>query len=246
MEPSYSLSNCFLFLGQEDYQWLIEPPLQLDEFLTKHILSRIYIQTLKYGQFGSSLVGTMLEEGAKPTFMPADLFSDYLLQLQRQGLISGNHGFHSLTPKGRRDIVVVMIGGGFDIIHPGHIDALKRAKSLGDVLVVSVARDSTYKRNKNREAIHPEKLRQELVSSVKFVDAAVLGSEKDIFETVQFLKPDIIALGYDQKHSENAIEEGAAKVGVQCKVVRLTSHIPNIKTSSLITSRNNKELLRDI
>jgi cytidyltransferase-like protein len=150
-----------------------------------------------------------------------------------------------LTSVGRKNIIVVMMGGGFDIIHPGHIDALRQAKSLGDVLVVSVARDTTFRRNKDKNPIHSEELRQELVASVKFVDAAVLGSEKDIFETVKFLGPDVIALGYDQLHTENAVYEGASKVGIQCKVVRLKSSLPRIKTSTITANQKNNQLLTE-
>jgi cytidyltransferase-like protein len=218
--------------------------MQLEETLTKKILASIYIQSLKSDQFSEISDRITSRDRAKPEYMPAPVFGEYLAELERHGLVCYEENSLQLTLEGRKKILVVMIGGSFDIIHPGHIDTLRQAKTLGDVLVVSVARDSTYKRNKGKEPIHNENLRQELVSCVKFVDAAVLGSEDDIFETVRFLKPDIIALGYDQLHSESAIKEGAKKVGIEPKVVRLKSQVPDIKTSSIFSTSNKRgELL---
>jgi FAD synthetase len=217
---------------------------QLDEALTKKILGRIYVQSLKLGEFGKSLdILTSSENTSKPRFMSERKFTEYLKELKRLGLVLFDEKSARLTLEGRRKIVVVMIGGAFDIIHPGHIETLKQAKALGDVLAVSVARDSTYKRNKHKDPVHNERLRRDLVSSVKFVDVAVLGSEKDIFETVRFLEPDIIALGYDQAHSEKTIKDGAEKAGIEARVVRLDSQVPRIKTSSIMANDYREELL---
>ena len=139
-----------------------------------------------------------------------------------------------LTDMGRKAIKVVLAGGVFDIIHPGHIFTLSEAKKLGDVLVVSVARNSTVKIMKGREPLHDEKERVKMVSSLKMVDLALLGSEEDIFKTVIKVKPDIIVLGYDQKHNEKELEERGKKEGLNFKIVRLSSPIPNIKTSKIL------------
>lgn len=139
-----------------------------------------------------------------------------------------------LTPKGRAEITVVMTGGAFDILHPGHLETLEQAKNLGDVLIVSVARNSTYIANKKRNPLHDEKVRRRLVGALRSVDAAVLGSEKDIFETVDFLKPDIIALGYDQAHNEDSIRNELLRRNLKTKVVRLNSSDPAIKSSKIM------------
>jgi cytidyltransferase-like protein len=159
---------------------------------------------------------------------------DELSSLEAKGLIRKVMGKLQLTELGRRMIVVVMTGGAFDIIHPGHIETLQQAKALGDALVVSVARDSTYEKNKKRKPQHSETLRKELVSALRVVDAAVLGSETDIFETVLLLKPDIIALGYDQFHNEAKISEEIQRNGLATRVVRLGTSNPKIKTTSIV------------
>ncbi len=138
-----------------------------------------------------------------------------------------------LTDKGKDALKIVFAGGVFDIIHPGHIHTLRTAKALGDLLVVVIARDSTAIKSKGRKPIHNEHLRCELVSSLKFVDAAILGREGDIFKSVEYVRPNIIALGYDQVHEESFIAEECKKRGLNIQVVRLDSPIPDLKSTRI-------------
>jgi len=105
---------------------------------------------------------------------------------------------------------------------------------LGDFLVVVVARDSTVRKRKGREPVISEEKREELVSSIKYVDTVVKGSETNIYDTLEKVKPDIVALGYDQHHSEREIIEQAKQRGILVEVVRLDSPIPELKTSKLL------------
>jgi len=115
---------------------------------------------------------------------------------------------------------VVMASGVFDILHLGHVHYLTEARKLGDKLVVVVARDSTVLRRKGRLPIVPDHLRVQMVAALKMVDEAVLGDTENFYKTVELIKPDIIALGYDQKFSEQEIEEECRKRGLHVKVVR--------------------------
>jgi len=80
---------------------------------------------------------------------------------------------------------IVLAGGVFDIIHPGHIHTLTAAKALGDVLVVAIATDKTAQKMKKRPPLHNQELRRELVSCLSMVDEAIVGHEDDIFDTVK-------------------------------------------------------------
>ena len=125
---------------------------------------------------------------------------------------------------------IVLAGGVFDIIHPGHINTLNAAKKLGNVLVVVVATDKTALKMKKRKPLHSAQLRQELVSSLSMVDICIIGDEEDIFKTVDLVKPQIIALGYDQTHQEKYITEGCRKINLDVTVARIESTRP--ETSS--------------
>jgi FAD synthetase len=117
----------------------------------------------------------------------------------------------------------VMVAGTFDIIHEGHIKMLWSAKSLaGDngELVVVVARDENVRKYKKREPILEESIRAYIVKNLKPVDRVVLG-EKDPIESVLKLRPDVIALGYDQWADENWLREELLKRGLNVEIVRL-------------------------
>ena len=128
---------------------------------------------------------------------------------------------------------IVLAGGVFDIIHPGHIHTLNAAKALGDVLVVAIATDKTAQKMKKRPPLHNQELRRELVSYLSMVDRAVIGHEDDIFETVKEIKPNIIVLGYDQVHQEKFIDDGCKRINLNIEIVRLQSPVPELSSSEI-------------
>ena len=117
-----------------------------------------------------------------------------------------------------------MATGTFDLLHMGHIYYLKEAEKLGDKLVVVVATDKTVRRLKH-EPVNPEEVRLNLIKELKVVDEAYLGHEDDIYEIVEEIKPDIIALGFDQIHDENTIKSQLKKRRLNVKVIRLSEFI---------------------
>ena len=128
---------------------------------------------------------------------------------------------------------IVLAGGVFDIIHPGHIHTLNAAKALGDVLVVAIATDKTAQKMKKRTPLHNQELRCELVSCLSMVDKAVIGHEDDIFKTVKEIEPNIIVLGYDQIHQEKFIDEGCKRINLNVEIVRLQSPVPELSSSEI-------------
>jgi FAD synthetase len=127
-----------------------------------------------------------------------------------------------------------MATGTFDILHPGHGLYLKKAKelalkekdvnSLDDVkLVVVVARDSTV-RAKKRIPIIGEEQRLEMIKMLKPVDEAYLGHTTDMFKIVEEIKPDIIAIGEDQKFTIANIENQLKNRNISAKVMRIKDY----------------------
>ena len=164
------------------------------------------------------------------------MFSEDIINSKIDRLIQNqfvNEDRKTITDKGRNSLCVVLAGGVFDIIHPGHIHTLNAAKELGDVLVVVVATDNTAVKMKKRRPLHAQDQRQELVNSLSMVDLCLIGQEDDIFKTVNHVKPQIIALGYDQIHQEKFITEGCKKINLNAKVARLQSPIPESSSSKI-------------
>jgi FAD synthetase len=121
---------------------------------------------------------------------------------------------------------VVLASGVFDLLHLGHVKFLEEAKKAGGPhaqLVVVIARDSTVEKAKGRKPIMPENQRRALVESLRVVDRAVLGYENlDIGEVIENIRPDVIALGYDQEDvMKQVLDYVNKKNKTNVKVVRI-------------------------
>ncbi len=167
----------------------------------------------------------------KKSLLSADVINSKIDELIKNQLVSEDR--NTLTEIGRDSLHVVLAGGVFDIIHPGHIYTLNAAKALGDVLVVVVATDNTSEKMKKRRPLHTQEQRQELVNSLSMVDLCLVGQEDDIFKTVNRVRPQIIALGYDQVHQEKFITDGCKRIDLEAKVARLQSPIPESSSSKI-------------
>jgi len=121
-------------------------------------------------------------------------------------------------------LIRVLATGTFDLLHPGHLMYLEQSKALGDELVVIVARDANVQ-HKPRPII-PQEQRLLMVSALKMVERAVLGSERDMFQPIEELRPDVITLGYDQHFDALLLQEELATRGIGARVVRLEEHDP--------------------
>lgn len=133
--------------------------------------------------------------------------------------------------------VRVMAFGTFDILHPGHLHYLNSAKKLGDELIVGVARDSTVEKLKGILPINDERTRLQMVAALKCVDKAVMGNKGVIYNILEEIKPDVIALGYDQHVDTNKLKRELALRHLHSKVVRLKSFKEKTFKSSLIKTK---------
>jgi FAD synthetase len=131
---------------------------------------------------------------------------------------------------------VVLASGVFDLLHIGHVRFLEDAKKAGGAnakLVVIIAKDTTVERIKGRNPIMSEDQRLALVESLKVVDEAVMGYEGlDIGEVIDKIKPDVIALGWDQDEIENQVKAYAKSHKEAIKVVRIGKYAQNALDSS--------------
>jgi FAD synthetase len=141
-------------------------------------------------------------------------------------------------------MVHVLVTGTFDGLHPGHRFLFRRAKALGDRLTVVVARDKTVYKVKGRHADHNETTRRDQVAEVSHVNKAILGwPGKDKLAIVIRLRPDIIALGYDQRAFTQNLRRQLRVRGLPTKVVRLPAYQPRRYKSGLIRLRRERQAL---
>jgi FAD synthetase len=120
---------------------------------------------------------------------------------------------------------LVLASGIFDLLHLGHVKFLEDAKRAGGKnakLVVIIARDSTVEKTKGRKPIISEDQRRILVESLKVVDEAILGYEDiDFGKFIENVKPDVIALGYDQAEVEKRVSKYVKEHNLDVKIVRI-------------------------
>lgn len=128
----------------------------------------------------------------------------------------------------------VLVFGTFDHLHPGHADFFRQARQLGDELHVVVARDKTVVSTKKRAPEQNETTRLQALEQHALVTKAYLGNLGDKYAIIEAIKPDVIALGYDQTHFTDALAAELAKRGIHAKLVRLKSFHPDMYKSSIL------------
>jgi rfaE bifunctional protein nucleotidyltransferase chain/domain len=114
----------------------------------------------------------------------------------------------------RQGLVVVFTNGCYDILHPGHVRTLERARSLGDILVLALNSDSSVRRMKGpSRPVIPERDRAALACALEAVDAVTLFDEDTPRELIAALLPDILVKGSDWSHFVAGREEVEAAGG---------------------------------
>lgn len=124
-----------------------------------------------------------------------------------------------------------MVFGTFDLLHQGHLFLFKKAKELGDELYVIIARDKNVEKFKKNLPKNNEQQRLENIKNIEEIKA-ILGNKDDIYKIIEEIKPDIIALGYDQnpQNLKNELEKRNLKI----KIVRLEAFKEKEFKSSLL------------
>jgi len=92
---------------------------------------------------------------------------------------------------------IVFTNGCFDIIHIGHIRSLKKAKKLGDILVVGLNSDRSVSLIKPQRPIIPQDQRAEILASLDMIDYVSLFDEETPYELIKLIQPDVLVKGGD-------------------------------------------------
>ena len=129
-----------------------------------------------------------------------------------------------------------MVFGTFDGLHRGHLNFFKQARKLAvqPFLIVSMARDKNVIRIKGKPSFFNEKKRTILVRKCKLVDKVVLSGIKNHIPHILKEKPDIIALGYDQKAYIQNLQRDLENKGALVKIIRLKPYQEKIYKNNLL------------
>lgn len=130
---------------------------------------------------------------------------------------------------------VVLVGGCFDVLHPGHVIFLEKAKKTADSLVILLESDQKIRQLKGvNRPVHNLRQRAKILSSLRSVDYVVMlpyiDNEKSYDQLVAQIEPDIIAVTYGDNNAHH--QRSAKLIGAKLKYV--TKMIGNHSTSRIL------------
>ncbi len=135
----------------------------------------------------------------------------------------------TLHDSGKR---IISTNGCFDILHPGHIDYLKRAKTLGDVLIVGLNSDVSVQKLKGpSRPINDEVSRSILMSHLIMVDYVVVFNEQTPLEFIKKVRPHIHVKGGDYKKEDLPEYPIVTSLG---GTIEILPFIPGYSSTSII------------
>lgn len=200
------------------------------QVLLKEFLKTAYLLTFEKGNFDL----TDFSYNLKRTQEEAMALLSVLKSLHMVKTVLDPPEHYSITTGGKNNLRIVLTGGVFDIVHLGHLKTLEEAKSQGNILVVVVASDDTVNANKGRPPLNSQASRMELLLQLEMVDVVQKGTSdpEKLLDIVIKVKPDVIALGYDQSLKESKLSKLLSDHGLQdIEIVKLKERIPNEKSS---------------
>ena len=133
---------------------------------------------------------------------------------------------------------IVVISGGFDPLHFGHLKLIKAASKLGKLLVV--VNNDAFLRRKKGFVFMPIKDRLQLISAIKYVDKAIRCIDKDntVCKTLAKINPDIFCNGGDRFLDDIPEKKICEKLGIEMK---FNMGGKKIRSSSELVNKRRKE-----
>ena len=109
---------------------------------------------------------------------------------------------------------IIFVNGCFDVLHPGHIQLFKYAKSLGDYLIVAIDSDKRVSEIKGPERpIFSQSDRSQTLEAIRYIDVVyIFDSKEDLENLLKSIAPDIMIVGSDWKGKEVVGEQYAKTV----------------------------------
>ena len=144
----------------------------------------------------------------------------------------------ALVKKGYPKKRIVLAGGAFDLIHPGHIKHLSWAASLGDILIVHITGDKRYIKKRARKPVFAESERASMVGSLKPVDHVFIYNGRHYDKKVlKLLMPDILVF-HEEAYTE--VVKNKLKVSDYRGKIRVSKFKKKYSSSTLLNSRKDQ------
>ena len=130
--------------------------------------------------------------------------------------------------------------GVYDMFHVGHLNILRRAKNLCELLIVGVTTDELCLKRKNKLPIINEYDRKAIVESIKYVDKVIFQTDMDKIKVVQQLNADVVFVGSDWKGTDswNRYEAEFKQIGCSVEYLEHTDGISSTILRSKLKTNN--------
>jgi D-beta-D-heptose 7-phosphate kinase/D-beta-D-heptose 1-phosphate adenosyltransferase len=147
-------------------------------------------------------------------------------------IVTENQLKHLLAVWRFKDDVIVFTNGCFDLLHPGHISYLEKARTLGDRLIVGLNSDESVKRLKGSgRPVNNQQDRARLLAALQCVDAVVVFEEDAPARLIEEVKPDILVKGGDYSLDQVV---GASYVQSYGGRVEILPYVPGYSSSNIL------------
>ena len=130
----------------------------------------------------------------------------------------------------------VFTNGCFDILHPGHVELLRRAGELGHYLLVGINSDRSV-RSLDKGAGRPaqdEGARAAVLSALSAVDGVVIFDEEDPLRMIELLRPDVLVQGGDYAPEQVVGRDAVERAGGRVVIVPL---VPGHSSSKILARK---------
>lgn len=145
-----------------------------------------------------------------------------------------------VLPQSKRS---VLVGGCFDILHPGHLHFLESAKKLGNFLAVMLESDDFIRKRKKREPVNSQAERAKNLAATEAVDQVIvlpyMETDSGYFGIIQLLKPKIIAV---TKGDPLTITKKRQAEAVHARLETATDRLKGFSTSKILSMNKNNTL----
>lgn len=127
---------------------------------------------------------------------------------------------------------IVFTNGCFDLLHAGHIEVLKQAKTFGDKLIIGLNADMSVKKLKGEtRPIINQNYRATLLSSIEYVDAVIFFEEDTPIRLIELIKPDILVKGGDWEKEQIVGASFVQNYGGEVKTIPM---VDGLSTTSIM------------
>jgi len=153
---------------------------------------------------------------------------------------------YKMKKKSKKVKKVVMVSGGFDPVHIGHVRLFNEAKKLGDELVVYINNDNWLKLKKGY-VFMPEHERKEIIESFEAVDRVILSNHKkgtkdiSVTEGLRFIRPHIFAKGGDRHTGNIPTPEILVCNEIGCQIINDVGRGGKVQSSSELVKKAQKK-----